>query len=60
MGLNPQRSGHPGSLALDQNRYPDRLLGFRQFLLRGLTKVNLEWQLVSCAYNLKRLAGILA
>ncbi len=35
-------------------------MGFRQFLLRGLTKVNLEWQLVSCAYNLKRLAGILA
>ncbi len=32
------------------------VLGFRQFLLRGLNKVNLEWQLVSCAYNLKRLA----
>ncbi|GEM_PF-1841898 len=32
------------------------VLGFRQFLLRGLKKVNLEWQLVSCAYNLKRLA----
>jgi len=31
-------------------------LGFRQFLLRGLDKVNLEWQLVACAYNLKRLA----
>ena len=31
-------------------------LGFRQFLLRGLGKVNLEWQLVTCAYNLKRLA----
>lgn len=29
---------------------------FRQFLLRGLAKVNLEWQLVACAYNLKRLA----
>ncbi len=33
-----------------------QVLGFRQFLLRGLNKVNLEWQLVSCAYNLKRLA----
>jgi transposase len=31
-------------------------LGFRQFLLRGLEKVDLEWQLVLCAYNLKRLA----
>jgi len=30
------------------------------FLLRGLSKVNLEWQLVNCAYNLKRLARILA
>jgi transposase len=31
------------------------VLGFRQFLLRGLTKVALEWQLVCLAYNLKRL-----
>lgn len=31
-------------------------LGFRQFLLRSLKKTNLEWQLVTCAYNLKRLA----
>jgi len=31
-------------------------MGFRQFLLRDLAKVNLEWQLVTCAYNLKRLA----
>jgi len=31
-------------------------MGFRQFLLRGLDKTNLEWQLVLCAYNLKRLA----
>ena len=31
-------------------------MGFRQFLLRGLEKVDLEWQLVLCAYNLKRLA----
>ena len=31
-------------------------MGFRQFLLRGLEKVNLEWTLIMCAYNMKRLA----
>jgi len=31
------------------------VMGFRQFLLRGLEKVGLEWQLVCLAYNLKRL-----
>lgn len=31
-------------------------MGFRQFLIRGLEKVALEWRLVLCAYNLKRLA----
>ncbi len=31
------------------------VLGFRQFLLRGLEKVALEWQWVCLAYNLKRL-----
>ena len=31
-------------------------LGFRQFLLRGLKKTNLEWTLITCAYNLERLA----
>ncbi|MGD0813723.1 MAG: transposase [Verrucomicrobiota bacterium] len=31
------------------------VMGFRQFLLRGLEKVGLEWQLVCVAYNLKRL-----
>jgi transposase len=30
-------------------------LGFRRFLLRGRDKVNLEWTLVTTAYNLKRL-----
>ena len=34
-------------------------LGFRQFLLRGLRKVELEWELVSCAYNLRRLATLI-
>jgi transposase len=31
------------------------VLGFRQFLLRGLEKVGGEWNLVCLAYNLKRL-----
>jgi transposase len=30
-------------------------MGFRRFSLRGLTKVRLEWTLVTLAYNLKRL-----
>lgn len=30
-------------------------LGFRQFLLRGLEKVELEWSLVTLAYNVRRL-----
>jgi hypothetical protein len=30
-------------------------MGFRQFLLRGLEKVNLEWELVCLSYNMKRL-----
>jgi transposase len=32
-------------------------MGFRQFLLRGMKKVSLEWRLVACAYNLKRLSN---
>ena len=31
------------------------VLGFRQFLLRGTSKVSTEWTLVCLAYNLKRL-----
>ncbi len=30
-------------------------LGFRQFLLRGIEKVKLEWGLVCLAYDFKRL-----
>jgi len=33
-------------------------LGFRQFLLRGLDKVRGEWNLVTIAYNLKRLFSL--
>jgi transposase len=32
-----------------------QVLGFRQFLLRGLSKVDTEWCLVMLAYNCKRL-----
>src|SRR5919202_453552 len=34
------------------------VLGFRQFLLRGLDKVRGEWNLVTMAYNLKRMFAL--
>lgn len=34
------------------------VLGFRQFLLRGLEKVRSEWKLVATAYNLKRMHAL--
>ena len=36
-----------------------KVLGFEQFLLRGLQKASLEWNLVCLAYNLKRLHKLL-
>jgi transposase len=33
------------------------VLGFRQFRLRGLEKVRIEWQLVALAFNCRRIAG---
>ena len=33
-------------------------MGFRQFLLRGLEKVEGEWALVTLAYNCKRLNNL--
>jgi hypothetical protein len=30
-------------------------MGFRQFMLRGLEKVNTEWDLVMTSYNFKKL-----
>jgi hypothetical protein len=33
-------------------------MGFRQFLLRGLEKVNLEWEPVTLAYDFKRLYAL--
>jgi hypothetical protein len=35
------------------------VMGFRQFMLRGLEKVNTEWALVRVAYNFKRLHSLL-
>ena len=33
--------------------------GFRQFLLRGLQKVNLEWRLICAGHNLLKLFSAL-
>ena len=33
-------------------------MGFRRFMLRGLTKTKLEWTLVTLSYNIKRLFHI--
>jgi len=35
------------------------VMGFRQFMLRGIEKVNTEWALVRVAYNFKRLHRLL-
>jgi len=35
-------------------------MGFRQFLLRGLDKIEIEWCLVTLAYNCKRLHNLTA
>ena len=34
------------------------VLGFTQFSLRGIEKVKAEWQLLTLAYNCKRLAKL--
>ena len=36
------------------------VLGFRQFLLRGLDKVKGEWSLMTMAWNLKRMFALKA
>jgi transposase len=36
------------------------VMGFRQFLLRGLKNVENEWNLVALSYNMKRLYGLKA
>jgi hypothetical protein len=35
------------------------VMGFRQFMLRGIEKVNTEWELVKAAYNFKRLHNLI-
>ena len=37
-----------------------QVMGFRQFLLRGLDKVNGEWSLVRLAYNMKRMQKLIS
>jgi hypothetical protein len=34
------------------------VLGFRQFLLRGLENVRNEWSLVTMAWNIKRIFAL--
>ena len=36
------------------------VMGFRQFLLRGLDSVRGEWNLVTMAWNIKRMAVLAA
>ena len=36
------------------------IMGFRQFLLRGLDKVQGEWNLVTLAWNMKRMYALAA
>jgi len=36
------------------------VLGFRQFLLRGLDLVRGEWSLVTMAWNIKRMSVLMA
>ena len=41
------------------NGWVKNVLGFRQFSLRGLTKVKAEWRLVCTALNLRRMARMM-
>jgi hypothetical protein len=36
------------------------IMGFRQFLLRGIDKVQGEWNLVTLAWNMKRMYALAA
>ena len=42
------------------NGWIKEVLGFRRFRLRGLNKVQGEWDLVCLALNVKRLQGLQA
>ena len=41
------------------NGWVKQVLGFRQFSLRGLAKVQAEWKLVCAALNLRRMANLM-
>jgi IS5 family transposase len=47
-------------LAEPPNGWIKNVLGFRQFSLRGLHRVQAEWKLVCMALNLRRMATMLA
>jgi transposase len=42
------------------NGWVKNILGFRQFSMRGLTKVKAEWKLVCAALNLRRMAKLMS
>ena len=52
--LNRPESANGISMQLAQELL--QVMGFRQFLLRGLENVQNEWTLVCMAWNLKRMA----
>jgi deoxyribodipyrimidine photolyase-like uncharacterized protein len=35
-----------------------QVMGFRQFMVRGIYRVGVEWDLVRLAYNMKRLCNL--
>ena len=47
-------------LAEPPNGWIKNILGFRQFSLRGLHRVQAEWKLVRLALNLRRMATMRA
>ena len=47
-------------IAEPPNGWIKNVLGFRQFSLRGLHRVNAEWKLVCMALNLRRMATLSA
>lgn len=64
-----QRMASDGGRAIYKRRAPlvegvfatiKQAMGIRQFLLRGLGKVSMEWKWITSAYNLKKLLKILA
>ena len=47
-------------IAEPPNGWIKNVLGFRQFSLRGLKKVQAEWKLVCLALNLRRMGALIA